>query len=48
MTATLTFDKVKVVRPLPPGFSGGFVGMGTGGFYRAQFDDFEISYGTFV
>ena len=35
----------KIELPLPPQYSGGFVGFGTGGFYPAQFDNFLLKSG---
>lgn len=45
MTAVLTLDRVEISLPLPASYTGGYIGMGTGGFYNARFDDFELSYG---
>ena len=42
---SLKLDTVVVKLPLPVGYSGGYVGMGTGGFYHAMFDNFELSSG---
>lgn len=45
MSATVTLGEIMLRVPLPSNYSGGYVGFGTGGFYPAQFDDFEITYG---
>ena len=39
-------DDVEVMTfPLPNGYAGGFIGLGTGGYYPVQYDNFTINYG---
>lgn len=44
----MALDTVKLITPLPQGFTSGYIGFGTGGFYSARFDNFTISSGKCV